>query len=376
MPKSVQEGFTLIELLVVISIIAILSAVGLVTFQNIRTKALEAQRIANIDAIKKALETKFDPTANGGQGGYKAILDTDFANGKIPVPNPSAPFSSSNTYLKTTVNSDGTYANFYACANKSDGSACYGQSDSCYCKSSNQGVPVTVPQNRATACDPSGNLLNGLVGYWKFDEGTDATTADYTGNGMPASLVNGPTWSPTVINANFGKSLSFDGSNDYVQAPQNNALNNITNHTTAHSSFTLSFWVKPNALNYSGVMQKGWVWMINTSGAGCIRNGGISPSCSYPAVSAPVNSWSNIVLTYNPLGGANNLKVTSSNSSGVTKGQYTSTGDIDNSANLNIGGPGGNSYFSGLIDEVRVYNRVLTDPEITALYNSGNGCIP
>jgi hypothetical protein len=34
----------------------------------------------------------------------------------------------------------------------------------------------------------------------------------------------------------------------------------------------------------------------------------------------------------------------------------------------------GSRRFSGLIDDVRVYNRVLDAAAITALYNSGSGC--
>lgn len=67
------RGFTLIELLVVVSIIAILSAVGFVSFQNVRNNVLDAKKKADLDAIKKAYETNYDPTINGGQGGYKPL---------------------------------------------------------------------------------------------------------------------------------------------------------------------------------------------------------------------------------------------------------------------------------------------------------------
>lgn len=372
MPKSLRglalslsNGFTLIELLVVISIIAILSAVGLVSYNGIRTKALEAQRISNIDAIKKALETKFDPTANGGQGGYKAILDTDFASGKIPVPNPSAPSLSSNTYLKTTANSDGTYANFYACVNKADGSVCYGQSPSCYCKSSNQGAPVTVPQNGgAASCDPSGNLLNGLVGYWRFDEGSGSTTADYTQNGTPAVIYGTVNWSGTSVKPVFNNALNFNGSNNYVLAPPNNILNN-----GAADQFTASVWIKPtNISSYPGLLNKGWDWLVN-GGQGCFR----WPDCRYLWFSVPNNVWTNVVLTYNKSLASNNLRV-------YTQGVFRSpaanyTAGASNNLPLNIGGAG-NGKFSGLMDDVRIYNRVLSDSEIATLYNSGNGCIP
>ncbi|MCP6335936.1 LamG domain-containing protein, partial [Klebsiella pneumoniae] len=37
--------------------------------------------------------------------------------------------------------------------------------------------------------------------------------------------------------------------------------------------------------------------------------------------------------------------------------------------------PPGTRYFKGLMDDVRIYNRVIDAAEVTALYNSGNGCV-
>lgn len=51
-----QKGFTLIELLVVISIIAILSAIGLVTFANVLKSSRDAKRQSDLRFIQSALE--------------------------------------------------------------------------------------------------------------------------------------------------------------------------------------------------------------------------------------------------------------------------------------------------------------------------------
>lgn len=52
-----QKGFTLIELLVTIAIIAVLSTVGLVLYQNAQKSARISKRIQDLQAIQKAVET-------------------------------------------------------------------------------------------------------------------------------------------------------------------------------------------------------------------------------------------------------------------------------------------------------------------------------
>lgn len=56
MPKLVQRGFTLIELLVVISIIAVLSTVGYINYQQTIKKSRDTQRQTNLKIIQAAVE--------------------------------------------------------------------------------------------------------------------------------------------------------------------------------------------------------------------------------------------------------------------------------------------------------------------------------
>ena len=56
MPKSAPKGFSLVELLVVISIIAILSVIGITVFTGVQKGARDARRRGDIHAIAQALE--------------------------------------------------------------------------------------------------------------------------------------------------------------------------------------------------------------------------------------------------------------------------------------------------------------------------------
>lgn len=157
-----RNGFTLIELLVVITIITILSVVGFVSFQNVRDQANKARMRADVDAIRKAYEQNFDPSLNGGQGGYKPLTAANFASGKIPVPRPAESPGSNNTYIIVGPDVSGSLNNsntsFLACVQPDGANKCTASSATCYCGSSSggSGTPVAVfsgdQTNPGTSC--------------------------------------------------------------------------------------------------------------------------------------------------------------------------------------------------------------------------------
>ena len=73
-------------------------------------------------------------------------------------------------------------------------------------------------------------LPSGLVGWWKFDEGSGTTAADSSGNGNTMNLVNGVSW----VAGKIGDAISANGTNQYGTVP---AIN--LSGTTA---VTVAFW--------------------------------------------------------------------------------------------------------------------------------------
>lgn len=77
--KRSARGFTLIELLVVISIIAVLSVIGIALYTNAQKNARDTARRGDIDAISKALEV------SKGTGGYVVLSSVQFAKKVVPL---------------------------------------------------------------------------------------------------------------------------------------------------------------------------------------------------------------------------------------------------------------------------------------------------
>jgi len=90
--------------------------------------------------------------------------------------------------------------------------------------------PFFVPLEHQPAQAQSPDITTGLVGYWKFDEGSGTTASDSSGNNNHGTLVNGPTWTTGKV----GQALEFDGGDDIVK----------TTTSPISPPITISIWVK------------------------------------------------------------------------------------------------------------------------------------
>jgi len=210
----------------------------------------------------------------------------------------------------------------------------------------------------------SPNLDAGLVGHWTFDgDDTSGTvTKDVSGNAN-----DGVIFGATVTPGKLGQGLSFDGTSDYVEVSDNNVLD-------LSGNLTLSVWIKPplpssiNTIVSKGALGGGsnygisvelgkiWFYTIGTSNANWNTNITAATYCNEGCI---------ITATYD---GANKKVFIN----GVVMASLAATGTPSvNNNTLRIGRDSVNYYYTGIIDDVRIYNRALSATEIGQLYTQG-----
>ena len=200
-------------------------------------------------------------------------------------------------------------------------------------------------------------FAHGLAGYWGFDDGSGTIAGDSSGNNLNVTLFNTPTWQ-TSANCKIGSCLLLNGTTNY------GAYSGATPFSTQVG--TITAWAYPQGTTssafifamYTGTDRHYISWSTSFN----IARGNPSTNISLGS-SLPLNNWYFLVMTWD-----------NSTMKGYLDGAYINQAAYTNTAipqtYFSIGSQAAASYFNGKIDDVSVYNRVLSVAEIQVLYNA------
>jgi hypothetical protein len=217
---------------------------------------------------------------------------------------------------------------------------------------------------------------DGLIAYWKFDEYSGTTAQDASGNRRTGTLAGNPVWT----GGQFGAGLAFNGADSYVSMA-------TAVPVVEASNFTISAWVRPDDLPagtgaannaYYGIFMKSGfhagisysaqgrfgmsLYLTDNTNVGTETNASYAPGAFYHVVAVVDRAQRCTKIYVN-----GNLQATRPwPVSQVTRDYGTTTWKAG------IAAPNATEWgwaAKAAIDEVRLYNRALSDMEVASLFN-------
>lgn len=224
-------------------------------------------------------------------------------------------------------------------------------------------------------------LSNGLIAWWKFDEGLGTTSADSSGNNNLVTFATG-TSAPSWSSGKYGTGLNFTGSN-YLAAASSNTLQMGT------SDWTINTWILSTQTsgNYilldkrgSGPSVRYQLRLVNNKLYAQL----LLDTSNQASITGNTNiadgQWHSLGAVYDR---DNNLSIyVDGKLDGSTSITSLSSADISTANPVRMGTssynpsiPDNSNFFIGSLDEVRIYNRALNPTEVKELYEYTPGPI-
>lgn len=165
-------------------------------------------------------------------------------------------------------------------------------------------------------------------------------------------------------------SVDFDGTNDNVAISYDSSLD-IT------GALSITAWVKFDSLSgfpmiyalgnyFDGYNGNGGHQFYSSSNKVAFFDTATGGAPSYSSTTLSTGTWYHLAVTRSASRGIT-FYVNGSSAGTHTRTGSPSTGTLD----INIGSDSGGNYLNGLIDEVAVFNSVLSASDISSIYNSG-----
>ncbi len=200
------------------------------------------------------------------------------------------------------------------------------------------------------------NRLYGLMAHWKLDEGSGSTVSDSSGNNYHATRYGGATWTT----GKDGGAIDFDGSGDYV----------LTNASFPPPSETsLAFWLKPGGTpaTHQRVLGISSSWEVRHHTTGELQfdlNAGDGPLTNSALTDA--GKWRHVVAVFSS---ANDTYAIYLDGQLHKSGAWTLTSQSGGQLAFGVR-TGTTEYWDGQLDDIRVYDRLLTAEEAENLGSS------
>lgn len=213
-------------------------------------------------------------------------------------------------------------------------------------------------------------LGDGPLGYWRLGETSGSTAADSSGNGYNGTYVSCTQGVPSLISNNGGNlAASFaGGSTSEITVGAVAALYNLSR------SFTLEWWMNPGAAA-SGTAYG--IWSSGLSGFAARQNAtsleilaDYSASLGTIAAGFAIGTRYYCVLTVD----ASGIATLYINGASVGTLNVSSTNFAGGYVRIGADGRDNGTWstsFDGVLDEVAVYNKILTAAQILNHYNAG-----
>ena len=204
-----------------------------------------------------------------------------------------------------------------------------------------------------------------VVGLWLFDEGKGKVASDSSGNKNDGDILGGPKW----VEGKFDMALRFDGVDDFVKVASSESIKSTS------EALTVECWIYPtDAANQGNIVEingnSGWRLRYLTGNGLKIYDRANTNSIVKNGV-APLNTWTHVAVTGDGTGlrlFANGKKIGETNKAfapNLAK-DHLSIGTCEEF----------NEYFKGLVDEVIVLNKVLSEAEVTVAMLGVSNLIP